>query len=467
VQGVFVVKISQKGAIPGETEPISKTLIKLAAPAVALNGLQVLNGLLDTFFIGHLPKSALTAHGAAMNIMFLMFSLAMAVSVAAGALVSRAYGANRPEEYREANRQCYSLTLMFGLVFGLVCFGIAQVAGQILIPANDPVARGLFTQFLSIYALSIPGTAIITTLSGSMRGIGDTVSPMFISGIQILLHMVLNFFFIFPGHQLFGISIPGLGLGMAGAGWALVISGWVSALIYSGFCTKTKLGKVSISLPVRAWVNRILNIAVPSALQSVMRVGSFTLFTLFLKDTPTASDALGALRIGITIESIMFMPAFGLSVAAGALVGQSLGAGDPKRAEKIGWLASHYAGIIILCLSIPIFIYANVIAGNLTGGDKPLMALEAANYIRILIVTEILFGYAMVIVGAMQGAGDAKRTLWLTIIALWLIRVPMAFFMTKSMGSQGAWIAMSASQALHGFFAMYLWKQGKWKTVKV
>jgi Na+-driven multidrug efflux pump len=163
----------------------------------------------------------------------------------------------------------------------------------------------------------------------------------------------------------------------------------------------------------------------------------------------------------------MFMPAFGLSVAAGALVGQSLGAGDPKRAEKIGWLASHYAGIIILCLSIPIFIYANVIAGNLTGGDKPLMALEAANYIRILIVTEILFGYAMVIVGAMQGAGDAKRTLWLTIIALWLIRVPMAFFMTKSMGSQGAWVAMSASQALHGFLAMYMWKQGKWKTVKV
>ena len=166
----------------------------------------------------------------------------------------------------------------------------------------------------------------------------------------------------------------------------------------------------------------------------------------------------------------MFMPAFGLSVAAGALVGQSLGAKDPDRAERLGWIAGHYAALVILALSVPIFIGAPQIAALLTGGDKPGVALEAANYIRILIATEVMFGYAMVLIGAMQGAGDAKRTMWITIATLWAIRVPLAVVLTLpalGLGSTGGWIAMSLSQVAQGLFAMVYWKRGMWKTVEV
>lgn len=445
----------------------------LAWPAVALNGLQVINSLLDTFFIGHLPKAALTAHGAALNVIFLMFSLAMAVSVASTALVARAYGAKQPAEYRESNRECLSLAVIIGALLWGVCTFFAPAVANVLIPAGNQEANALFKAFLHAYAFSIPATAVITTLSGSMRGIGDTKSPMFISGLQILLHMTLNFFFIYPNgrHGFMPFDVPGLGLGLPGAAMALSVSAWVSAVIYMVYAGRTELGSViKLVLPSRHWVQRIANIAVPSAIQSILRVGSFTFFTLILKNTPTANDALAALRVGIALESIMFMPAFGLSVAAGALVGQSLGAKDPDRAERLGWIAGHYAALVILALSVPIFIAAPQIAALLTGGDKPGVALEAANYIRILIATEVMFGYAMVLIGAMQGAGDAKRTMWITIATLWAIRVPLAFALTMpalGLGSTGGWIAMSLSQVAQGLFAMVYWKRGMWKTVEV
>lgn len=449
-------------------ERAGRVVWQLAWPAVALNGLQTLNTLLDTYFIGHLPeKAALTAHGAAMNVMFMMFSLAMAISVAATALVARAYGAKSPSEYREAARQSLTLSLLIGLVLSGLCLFVAKGAASIFIPASDLAAQELFRQFLTIYAFGIPASAIITTLGGSFRGLGDTKSPMWISGFQIALHIALNTIFIYGPNHWFPGS-PGFGWGLSGAAISLVASSWVSAITYVFWCRRTDLGKVAlIGRPVMSWTKRILNIAFPSALQAILRVGSFSFFTLILAKGASSSDALGALRVGIAIESIMFMPAFGFSVAAGALVGQSLGAGKPERAERLGWLAAHYGGIVVLALSIPLFIWAPEVASHLTGHDKPTMAAEAANYIRILIATEVLFAYAMVLIGALQGAGDTRRTLWITIATLWMIRVPLAWALVPIWGSNGAWFAMSASQACQGLLAIWLWKQGHWKTVKV
>lgn len=449
-----------------------KVVWALAWPAVALNGLQVINSLLDTFFVGHLSVNSLTAHGAALNVIFLMFSLAMAISVASTAMVARAYGADNPAEYREANRQCLSLSFVVGLILAAVCLVIAPLAAPFLVPAGNAEAATLFRNFLTAYAFGVPATAVFTTLSGSMRGIGDTKSPMLISGIQILLHMILNFFLIYPNgrHGFLAFEVPGLGLGLTGAGIAIAVSGWASAILYFIYTRRTKLGRARFQVPSMDWVKRIQAIAVPSALQSLLRVGSFTFFTMILRNTPTAADALAALRVGIALEGMMFMPAFGLSVAAGALVGQSLGAKDPNRAERLGWMAGHYAAIVILVVSIPMFIFAPHIATLLTGGDKPGVAVEAANYIRILIATEMMFGYAMVLIGAMQGAGDAKRTMWITIATLWAIRVPLAFTLTHpafGLGSTGGWIAMSLSQVAQGLLAMVYWKRGQWKTVIV
>jgi putative MATE family efflux protein len=452
-----------------EHENATRIVWALAWPAVALNSLQVINTLLDRGFIGHLPSAALTAHGGAINVLFLMFSLAMALGTAATALVSRSFGAGDVAAYRKASRQAFSISIFVGIAFGAVTVAIAPAAARMILPANDPDAINLMTRFVQVYAIGLPPIYIIQALAGSLRGVGDTKSPMFISGFQILLHILLNFLLIFPTREVGGLVIPGAGLGLVGAGLSLALSAWVSAIIYVLFTPRTELQSVwTLKLPKLDWIRRILRVAIPAAVMSVLRVLSLTAFTLVLKNVPDASTAIAAMGIAFAIEGIMFMPSFGLSTAAAALVGQSLGMEKPERAERLGWLAGHHAALVTLLLAGPIFFGAPQIA-TLLLGSKPEIVRETTEFLRLLCVTEVFFAYSMVMMGAMQGAGDTVRPLWISVFTMWGLRVPLAIVLAIPMGlgSTGAWISMSLTQAIQGIMSLIVFKQGGWKTKEV
>lgn len=450
----------------------SRIVWALAWPAVALNSLQVINSLLDRFFLGHLPQSAFTALGGAISATFLTFSVAMALSTGATAIVARAFGAGDPDEYREASRQSFGLAWISGLIFAALTVVSAPLLSRLMLPPGDQEAIRLMSGYLVAFGLGLPAIFIIQTLAGSLRGIGDTKSPMWISGLQILLHIVLNIFFIFPTRQQYGITLPGFGMGVVGAATALSVSAWVSAIIYAIYCRRTPLGRAaSFHVPDMDWTKRILKISIPAATTAILRVLSLAIFSLILSkglSPAEASVAIATLPIAFSIESIMFMPSFGLAMAASTLVGQSLGMKDPERAERLGWISAHHGALVTLGLSVPIFIFAPQIGAALLD-NKPHLVSEVAEFLRLLCLTEVLFAYAMVIVGAMQGAGDTSRPLWISVFSLWGLRVPLAWILVFpcKMGATGAWIAMSATQAVQGILCLIVFKQGTWKTKKV
>ena len=471
-----------------EHESPSRIVWTLAWPAVALNSLQVVNSLLDSAFIGHLDQASLTAYGGITVVVFMLFSLAMALGTGGTALVARAFGAGMVEEFRTACRQANGLAIVAGIIFGAIGILTAPLMARTFIPAGDTRAIHLMVEFIIAFSCGLPAIYIIQSLAGSMRGIGDTKSPMVISGLQILLHILLNFILIFPPRETtFGVTIPGFSMGLTGAATALSLSAWLAAIVYVIYSAQTPLGASWAIGRLRwSWCYRILRVAVPAAVMAVLRVGSLAVFTLVLKAVPNGSLAIAAMRPGFAIESMMFMPSFGLSMAAAALVGQSLGMKRPERAEVLGWTAAHHAALVTLALCAPIFIFSPQIASLLIEG-KPEIAAEAASLLRYLCVTEVWFAYAMVTIGAMQGAGDTVRPLWITILALWIIRVPMSAICALQtgqvlfalngfqivmpigfgMGAEGAWLGMSVSQAIQGLLAIALFKQGKWKTKKV
>lgn len=468
---------------PVETENTSRVVWALAWPAVALNSLQVVNTLLDRGFIGHLQEAALTAHGGSMNVMFLMFSLAVAVATGATALVSRAYGAGERAHYRLASRQSLSLGLLCGVAFTIITWFFSPVIAMTVLPADNHDAIRLMVAFSRVYGLGLPAIYVIQVLAGSLRGIGDTKSPMVISGLQIFLHITLNFLLVFPTRQFGWVTVPGADWGLVGAGAALSISAWASAIGYVAYAGRTPLGlQRRIRWPRRDWTLRILRIALPAAAMAVLRVFSLTAFTIALKLVPNGSEAIAAMGVGFAIESVMFMPAFGLSAAAGALVGQSLGMKRPERAERLAWTAAHYGALVTIVLAGPIFFAAPTIA-HLLLGEKPIILREAVTVLRYLCLTEFLFGYAMVLIGAMQGAGDTRRPMWISILALWGLRVPMAFIFALSphqplfsgitipfalgMGTVGAWMSLSLTQGIQGILSIILFRQGAWKIAKV
>jgi putative MATE family efflux protein len=452
------------------SENASRVVWTLAWPAVALNSLQIANNLLDTAFVGRLDAASITAQGASLPVIFLLFQVTMALGMAATAIVSRAFGAGEIHEARYANLQCLGLGIVIGMALTIVCALMGFGFPHLLIPKGNTDALKAMTAYVVVFGFSLPAQHIIQVFAGSLRGVGDTKSPMVISGLQVLLHMVLNFFLIFKTRpSSFGFDIPGAGWGLAGASAAFAMSSWIAALIYVAYGRRTLFGSLwSLPRPSLQWAKRILRIAYPAAIMGAVRTTALGVFVYVLSNVQHASAAVAAIRGGFTIESIMFMPGFGLSMAAAALVGQSLGMKRPDRAEKLGWTAGHYSCLVVVCLSIPIAIFASQISNLLVQSD-PHISAEMARMIRFLCMTEYLFGYSIVLSGALQGAGDTVSPMWISAVTLWGFRLPLSWLLalTLGFGATGAWIAMSVTQALAGLWTIWVFKRGRWKTVKV
>ncbi|MHB8636249.1 MAG: MATE family efflux transporter [Fimbriimonadaceae bacterium] len=479
----MAISIRPQNAAPhGNPEPresAARVVWVLAWPAVALNSLQVINTLLDRFYIGHLSTSALTAHGASTSVMFLMFTLAVSVATGTTAVVSRAFGAGNHVEVRRAAREGLSLAVVSGFIIAAVTMLTARMCAAAILPSEDHASQVLMTRFLLAYATALPPIFIIQVLAGGLRGIGDTRSSMMISGLQIGLHMSLNSVLVFPHLG----PIPGAGLGLVGAACALSISAWISAVVYIIHTRRTPLESVwTWRLPHREWAMRILRIAVPQALMGLLRISSLTMFTIVLALVPNGSDAIAAMSVGFAIESIMIMPAFGLAAAAGALVGQSLGMKRPDRAARLGWTAGTHGALVTALLAVPVFFVAGPMAGILLG-DKADIIATTTQLLRLLAFTEVGFAYAMVLFGAMQGAGDTARPMWISIIALWGMRVPLAYVLALhahqelatigghsltipiglGLGALGGWISMALTQGIQGVMAFFVYREGRWK----
>ena len=295
---------------------------------------------------------------------------------------------------------------------------------------------------------------------------------MVVSGFQILLHICLNYILIFEPHtvHIFGnpVHMFGAGMGIAGAGWAFSISAWVAAILYFPASGRSVLGATWKLQWLRwNWVVRIVRIAFPASVASLIRVTSFGAFSAAFKHMEGGISALGALSVGVAMEGFAFMPAFGYMIAASALVGQSLGKRDPDRAERIAWAATNQAILIMSAMAILFLAFAPQLASVFV--ENPEQRAAAINYLRIIALTEPFFGYAMVLTGAHQGAGDTIRPTWVAFVSSWLIRVPAVWIIAVYLGggSTAAWWVMAVTQLFNGVLMIFLFKQGKWKEQQV
>lgn len=474
---------------PGEEEKPKlenehRVVWKLAGPAVLLNILQTINGFLDTSFLARIQyqgkpdEAALAGVASASALIFLFFSVGFALGTAPTAIVSRAFGAGDHDEVKLASRKSVGFSLLLGLIAVGLALLVAPVARNWFAPADAPRVGEVMVQYLSVFALSLPALYVIQTIAGAFRAIGDAKSPLYISSVQIALHVIFNVFMIFPTRTWNGISLPGLGWGVTGAAASMATSAWIAAVAYLIFAARSPLEIKRPEWPELPWVKRLLRLAGPACGMAVVRVGSFALLLTILKQVPNAEHALGAMRVGINIEAVAFMPAFGLMISAQALVGQSLGMKDPDRARRLGWLCAHHSAAVVGFVSILLAIFAPQVANAMLEGQSQDVIQTAVMYTYIILATEVLFSYGMVLVGAMQGAGDMVRPFWQTVITLWGVRLPLAACLALpagwipgmpgwALGATGVWWAMSVSQTLNGLMAMYQWKQGAWQAARV
>jgi Na+-driven multidrug efflux pump len=177
--------------------------------------------------------------------------------------------------------------------------------------------------------------------------------------------------------------------------------------------------------------------------------------------------ALASISNGLRIEAIIYLPAFALNMAASVLVGQNLGAGAPERAEKAGRKLAVSGVIIISIMALAFFLNARQLASLLSRNQDVLD--ESVRYLQFNMLSEPFMALSAILGGALQGAGDTRGTFKVIGICMWLIRLPLSWFLALVLhyGATGVWTAMVTSMCIQGILMAVRFHRGKWKQLKV
>jgi len=456
---------------------LGKATFKLALPAIMEMLMQTLLGFADMAMVGSLGAVAIAAIGLSDMPMMTAMSLFAALSVGTTALVARAIGARNQSEASNVAKQSLIVSIVLAIIFTLLGLLLANPIVKLMGAEPDVIPKSV--AYFRIVSLGLPFMIITMIMSGVLRGSGDTKTPMYINGISNIVNIIGNFFMIFSSRIIsidvpfieknISLFIPGAGLGVSGAAISTTLSRFLGGIILLIILVK---GKALVKLNIREkieidiiTIKRIFKIGVPAAIeQFLMRFGQL-LFARIVSSLGTVMFA--AHRITLTAESLSFNAGFGFALAATTLVGQYLGANKPKLAEKSGFIAVKMGAVWMAAFGIFFFIWPDVFLRIFTR-DKEI--LDNARWcLKIVAISQPFLAAVMGFAGALRGAGDTKRVLIITFTGIWGIRLTFAYLLAIvfKLGLIGAWIAMSIDLVVRGILFFFMFKEGKWKSIKV
>ncbi len=412
-------------------------------------------GMTDVYMSGKLGSASQAAVGTAEQVIFLYFVVILSAGVSTTALVSRALGADNEQEAQKCVAQ--SLLVSLGLGFSLCIlswFGSTWILNLLHPP---PEILKLGTPYLKIYGFYLLPLSIVCIINAAFRASGDARTPLMIVATQTFLNILGDYLCICQNWP-----VPGLGLsGIAGSG---VIAGGVASLLAIYKLSRSHLAisfsrlfEIDISL---IW--RLVKIAFPSVVQSTLRVlGTYVLF-FTLRHCPNATQSIASWAIGMRIEGFVFMPMFALGLAVSSIVGQNLGAKQFERAVQAGWNVTGIGVSLMVVAGTVLFLFAEPIA-RIMSTDANTIAFTAA-YLRINAISEPFLAMSFVLSGALQGAGDTRSPMWITITCSWLIRLPLAWILAikYQLGTPGVWMAMTCSMTCSGILLAMRFGSRKW-----
>ena len=341
---------------------------------------------------------------------------------------------------------------MFGLVFAepmLAVFGAAP----------DVVALG--AAYIQIISLVVFFQFIGFLGSAALRGAGDTVTPLWIGVLVNVVNFGINVNLIFGNAFVPRLGVPGAAIGTS-------ISYVIGALILLAILVRGK-GRLKLHLS-GAWVHmetvrRIFRIGWPAALEQIFLNVAFLAWVGMV--IVFGTEVLAAHQIGLRIQSFAFMPGFGFAIAATALVGQNLGARNPDEAEKSGWEAAKFSVAVMSVIALAIFLLAEPIARVFIG--DPVVVDFSITFIRIHAISIPAVGIFFAIDGALRGAGDTRFPLIVSLSGMYLVRLPLSYFLgfVLGWGIVGIWVPLVIEYWYRSAVIANHFRRGKWKALRV
>lgn len=435
---------------------IFRSLIMLAVPIIFANILQTAYQLIDTFWLGRLGANAVAAVSISFPMLFLTLSIGSGLTLAGTVIVAQFKGADNQRMVNYSSSQTMLLIFVLSVVLAIIGYTAAEPMMRLI--GAGPEILGDSVSYFKISSFGFVFLFMFFCFQSLMRGIGNVMLPVYIVLGTVLLNAVLDPLFIYGWGP-----IPGKGV--EGAAIASIITQGISALIGIWILLRGKSGiKISFSDMYFDWnaIKRIFRLGFPASVEQSTRALGMTMMVVLV--TSFGSEIVAAYGIGARINSFIIVPALGLAIATTSLVGQNIGALKIKRAEQVANLSTRLGFFVLTGAGILMFLFAETLVGFFIP-DDPDVIRDGALYIKIMAPSFGFLGVQQVLNGVFNGAGFTKASMFISILSLWIIRFPLAYFLAfeTSLGHVGIWWAFPISNFVAAVVAFSYFKTGYWK----
>lgn len=436
---------------------ILRSLVSLAIPIILANIFQTAYQLIDTFWLGRLGANAVAAVSISFPVLFLVLSVGGGLTLAGTVIVSHYKGAEDQRGVDFSSAQTVFIIFIVSILLSVIGYTTAE-------PLMRLVGAGpeIFSESVTYFKVSSIGFVFLFmfyVFQSLMRGIGNVLLPMYIIIGTVFLNLLLDPLFIFG----FG---PVPGYGVAGAAVASVATQGLSALAGLWIMRRGNKGiKIhwsDMTLDI-SWIKRMFDLGIPASLEQSARAAGMTMMVIIVASF--GSHVVAAYGIGARLLSLVIVPALGLSIATTTLVGQNIGAGKIKRAEKVGNLSSNIGFWGLTAVGLLLFLVAEPLTAFFIPND-PQVIQDGALFIKIMAPSFGLLGVQQILNGVFNGAGFTKASMLISIFSLWVLRFPLAYILSYNtpLGFEGIWWAFPASNLIAAIAAFVYYKMGYWKT---
>ncbi|MBT8386597.1 MAG: MATE family efflux transporter, partial [Ignavibacteria bacterium] len=415
--------------------------------------------VVDIFFVSRISVNAIAVVGLTESMLTITYSLGFGVAMGTTAMVARRVG--------EKNYTGASVSAVQAIYLGVIASLPIMAAGMFF--AEDLLRLMGATEAVIVegvgYTKLIYGSNLIIILlfliNGIFRGAGDAALAMrslwISNGINIILDPIL----------ILGIG-PFPEMGIEGAATATII-GRTTGICYQVY--HLYKGKGIIKIHKENWgfrfdvIVRLIKLSAGVTAQFIIASASW-IFLMRVIST-FGSSALAGYTVAIRVVMFTILPAWGISNAAATMVGQNLGANQPERAEKSVWRTGYYNVVFMGIVMIIFLLFSNKIAAFFVN-EKEVIA-NAAQCLDIIALGYLFYAFGMVLVQSFNGAGDTRTPTIMNFFIFWMIQIPLAYLLAIefSLESAGVYWAIVISESAFTIVGYFLFKRGRWKTVKV
>lgn len=407
----------------------------LAYPVMLSQLGQVGVGIADTMMVGRLGAETLAAASLGNSIFFVIMMFGIGVSMSITPLVASADGEGKSKRITRIFKHGFVINVFTGMIL----FMLILLASPGLYHLNQPLeVVNLAIPYLAIVTFSLLPFMVFQTFKQFTEGMSQTKQAMAITILCNLLNVFLNWVMIYGN-----LGFPALGLN--GAGYATLISRILMAAIMFYYVWNSKrykpyklsFGFKKLSFPL---VSKMLNIGVPTGFQFVFETGAFSAAAIMMGWIGT--NALAAHQIAINLASISYMMASGLSSAATVRVGNQLGRRDIQNLREIGFTSFSMAALFMLFFAVGFIVFRNYLP-MLYINDSSVVEM-AASLLIFAGIFQLSDGVQVVGLGALRGMADVRIPTIITLVAYWVIGLPLGYFLAFNYGynEHGIWCGL-------------------------